>query len=218
MKNSKQLEQMALLWISFYIIVLSFVDIVLTFLIFKLPFFLVLATFVSVLTLAIWLWRRSVKDISVYFYSILNMFGGVLLGVLLTYWISGEDRLISFLIGIAVMDLITFTKLGRWTPHRRLIESKGIIEKLSICAPIPVISKLIPIIGIGDIFCYALMVGATLKIWGVSSLWIPIVSIFLGQILNIFGIFSFRSKPWYRGIPATTLPILFFVGGLGLVK
>jgi len=92
-----------------------------------------------------------------------------------------------------------------------LIENKTIAKMLSICMPIPGFSGLYQITGVGDMFVFALIVGSTLKIWGIHAIWMAISAIIVGQIPNLIGMLSFKNKPWYRGIPATSLPVLIFV-------
>jgi len=121
------------------------------------------------------------------------------------------NLLISFLIPIAIIDFISFTRFGRWTPNWKLIENKTFAKRLSVCMPIPGFSGLYQITGIGDMFVFALIVGATLKIWGIHVAWMAISAIIVGQIPNIIGMLSFKNKPWYRGIPATSFPVLIFV-------
>ena len=146
-----------------------------------------------------------------YLHDVSNMLGGVLLGILAAYWLSSQEMLVGFLIPIAIIDFISFTRFGRWTPNRKLIENETLAKRLSICMPILGFSGLYQITGVGDMFVFALITGSTLKIWGVFAIWMAITAIIVGQIPNIIGMISFKSKPWYRGIPATSSPILIFI-------
>lgn len=139
------------------------------------------------------------------------MLGGVLAAILAACWLSSQEKLTSFLIPVAIIDFISFTRLGQWTPNRKLIENKTFAKKLSICMPILSFSGLYQITGIGDMFVFALIVGATIKIWRIPAIWMAISAIIVGQIPNIIGMLSFKNKPWYRGIPATSSPILIFI-------
>ena len=166
-----------------------------------------------VIVSAIWTWRQPFQDNILYLHlhDVSNMLGGILLGILAAYWLSSQEKLISFLIPIAIIDFISFTRFGRWTPNRKLIENKTFAKRLSVCMPIPGFSGFYQITGIGDMFVFALIVGATLKIWGIHAIWMAISAIIVGQIPNVIGMLSFKNKPWYRGIPATSFPVLIFV-------
>ena len=209
--KEKNRNKFAYFWISFYIIMLSLANILLAFLISHLSILLIIITLAIVMLLGIWAWRQSFQDNILYLHDVSNMFGGILLGILAAYWLSSQEKLISFLIPIAIIDFISFTRFGKWTPNRKLIENKTIAKRLSICMPIPGFSGLYQITGVGDMFVFALIVGVTLKIWGIHAIWMAISAIIVGQIPNLIGMLSFKNKPWYRGIPATSLPVLIFV-------
>ena len=202
--KEKNRNKFAYFWISFYIIMLSLANILLAFLISHLSILLIIITLAIVMLLGIWAWRQPFQDNVLYLHDVSNMLGGILLGILAAYWLSSQEKLISFLIPIAIIDFISFTRFGRWTPNRKLIENKTIAKRLSICMPIPGFSGLYQITGIGDMFVFALIVGATLKIWGIHAIWMAISAIIVGQIPNVIGMLSFKNKPWYRGIPATS--------------
>jgi len=190
---------------------LSLANILLASLISHLSIPLIIMFLATVTVLTIWAWQRSFQDNILYLHDVSNMFGGVLLGILAAYWLSSQEKLISFLIPIAIIDFISFTRFGRYTPNRKLIENITVAKRLSICMPIPGFSGLYQITGIGDMFIFALITGATLKIWGISALWMAITAIIVGQIPNIIGMLSFKNKTWYRGISATSFPILLFI-------
>ena len=209
--KEKNRNKFAYFWISFYIIMLSLTNILLAFLISHLSILSIIIALAIMIVLGIWAWRQPFQDNILYLHDVSNMLGGILLGILAAYWLSSQEKLISFLIPIAIIDFISFTRFGRWTPNRKLIENKTIAKRLSICMPIPGFSGLYQITGIGDMFVFALIVGATLKIWGIHAIWMAISAIIVGQIPNIIGMLSFKNKPWYRGIPATSFPVLIFV-------
>ena len=209
--KEKNRNKFAYFWIIFYIITLSLTNILLAFLISHLSILSIIIALAIMIVLGIWAWRQPFQDNILYLHNVSNMLGGILLGILAAYWLSSQEKLISFLIPIAIIDFISFTRFGRWTPNRKLIENKTIAKRLSICMPIPGFSGLYQITGIGDMFVFALIVGATLKIWGIHAIWMAISAIIVGQIPNIIGMLSFKNKPWYRGIPATSFPVLIFV-------
>jgi len=209
--NEKNRNKFAYFWISFYIILLSLANILLAFLILHLSILLIIITLAIVTVLSIWAWRQPFQDNILYLHDVSNMFGGVLLGILAAYWLSSQEKLISFLIPITIIDFISFTRFGMWTPNRKLIENKTFAKRLSICIPIPDFSGLYQITGVGDMFVFALITGTTLKIWGISAIWMAITAIVIGQVPNIICMLSFKNKSWYRGIPATSFPILIFI-------
>ena len=51
--------------------------------------------------------------------------------------------------------------------------------------PIPGFSGFYQITGIGDMFVFALIEGATLKIWGIHAIWMAISAIIVGQMLLV---------------------------------
>ncbi|MCW7077796.1 MAG: hypothetical protein OCU22_01500 [Canidatus Methanoxibalbensis ujae] len=209
--KEKNRNKFAYFRIIFYIIMLSLTNILLAFLISHLSILSIIIALAIVIVLAIWTWRQPFRDNVLYLHNVSYMLGGILLGILAAYWLSSQEKLISFLIPIAIIDFISFTRFGKGTPNRKLIENKTIAKRLSICMPIPGFSGLYQITGIGDMFVFALIVGATLKIWGIHAIWMAISAIIVGQIPNIIGMLSFKNKPWYRGIPATSSPVLIFV-------
>ena len=80
---------------------------------------------VIVIVSAIWAWQQPFQDnIYPHLHDVSNMLGGILLGILAAYWLSSQEKLINFLIPIAIIDFISFTRFGRWTPNRKLIENK----------------------------------------------------------------------------------------------
>ena len=166
---------------------------------------------VVIMVVNVWAWRQRLRESILRMHSILNLLGGVLFGVIAASLLSGLSGLITFLIGFSVMDLISFTRFGKWTPNRKLMESGSLLRRLSVSLPYPGFPKLYPIVGVGDIFCFALIAGAALQIWGVSFLWVAIVSVGVGQVLNVAFMALFRNRSWYRGLPATVLPVLIFV-------
>ena len=209
--NEKNRNKFAYFWITFYMIMLSLVNILLASLISHLSIPLIIMSLAIVTVLTIWAWRQSFRDNILYLHDISNMLGGILLGILAACWLSSQEILISFLVPIAIIDFISFTRFGGWSPNRKLGENIPLAKRLSICMSIPGFSGLYQITGVGDMFVFALITGATLKIWGISAIWMAITAIIVGQIPNIVSMLYFKSKSWYRGIPAASFPILIFI-------
>ena len=157
--KEKNRNKFAYFWIIFYIIMLSLTNILLAFLISYLSILSIIIALAIVIVLAIWTWRQPFQDNVLYLHDVSNMLGGILLGILAVYWLSSQEKLISFLIPIAIIDFISFTRFGRWTPNRKLIENKTIAKRLSVCMPIPGFSGFYQITGIGDMFVFALIEG-----------------------------------------------------------
>ncbi|RLC66942.1 MAG: hypothetical protein DRI52_11390 [Chloroflexi bacterium] len=200
-----------LVWAGFYMGLLSLVNILLAFLISLLPTFLLAITAGAIAILIVWAWRQGLRNSILHVHSVLNMLGGAALGVLAAHWLADQARVIEFLAGFAVMDFISFTRFGKWTLNRKLMQSGPLLRRLSVSLPLPGFSEPYPIIGIGDIFCFALIVGATLQIWGPSFLWMAVGAVGLGQALNVACLALFRHKPWYRSLPTTSFPVLIFI-------
>ena len=136
--KEKNRNKFAYFWISFYIIMLSLANILLAFLISHLSILLIIIILAIVMLLGIWAWRQSFQDNILYLHDVSNMFGGILLGILAAYWLSSQEKLISFLIPIAIIDFISFTRFGRWTPNRKLIENKTFAKSYRFACPFQV--------------------------------------------------------------------------------
>ena len=201
----------AYFWISLYIILLSVSKILFALLFSYVTLVVLLAVIACAILISFWTWRQPLSDKLLYLQSILNMVGGSALGVLAAFWLSDQIRLISFLIPMAVMDLVSFTRFGKWTFNRKLMEKNTMVKRLSVCLPVPGFSGLYPMTGIGDVFCFSLITGASVRMWGIHAAWIAMASILAGQVINVIVMLFIKGKSWYRGIPATTLPVLFFV-------
>jgi len=110
--KEKNRNKFAYFWIIFYIIMLSLTNILLAFLISHLSILSIIIALAIVIVLAIWTWRQPFQDNVLYLHDVSNMLGGILLGILAAYWLSSQEKLISFLIPIAIIDFISFTRFG----------------------------------------------------------------------------------------------------------
>ena len=209
--DSAEQGQLLLLLAGLYMFGLGLLAVLLASLVSLLPLPPIIVATVVVIVVNIWAWREELRKSVLYVHSILNLLGGAFVGVIVASWLSGLSGLITFLVSFSAMDLISFTKFGKWTLNRKLMGNGPLLKRLSVSLPYPGFPDLYPIIGVGDIFCFALIAGGALQIWRASFLWIAIVAVGVGQVLNVALVVLFRNRSWYRGLPATVFPVLIFV-------
>jgi hypothetical protein len=140
----------------------------------------------------------------------LNLFGAVMLGCILSFIVS-KDLMIGIICGAVIMDVLSFTKYGKNTLNAKLSQQTYTLARLSICLPVVKKQGLQPIIGVGDLVFYSLLMTFAIKAT-LGSDWLGITLLILaGQGLNILLISMFIHKSWYKGFPATLFPGVFFI-------
>lgn len=129
-----------------------------------------LTGFMVVLAATIPIWKMELSRKVVYLHNLLNVLCALLLARLLeAYTLDTLNTLISAVIGVVAMDVFSFTQRGRFTLNAKLISSTSTLARLSICLPVPGKRGLIPIIGVGDLVFYSVLMMVALKSVGADS-------------------------------------------------
>jgi hypothetical protein len=142
--------------------------------------------------------------------NVLNLFGAAMLGSVLSFIVS-KDTMIGIIYGAVIMDVLSFTRYGKNTLNAKLSERTYTLTRLSICLPVLKKQGLHPIIGVGDLVFYSLLMAFAIKATLGSGWLVAILLILAGQMVNILFISMFIHKTWYRGFPATLFPGILFI-------
>lgn len=196
-------------WGYLYILVITLVTCILSFLSSRLQVKTALAAFLIVLIFIIPLWKKQLSKKTLYLLDILNLSAALLIGRLITYYDSA-DTIIGIICGVSVIDVISFTKAGKNTLNAKLVGKTNTLARLSICLPIPKKEGLYPIIGIGDLVYYSVIIMYSVKSDVLNSMTVFFLVI-TGQLTNTFFISVLKRKHWHKGFPATLFPGVFFM-------
>jgi hypothetical protein len=173
---------------------------------------IVIPAFCIILIFIILLWTKKLSKKTLYFLDILNLLEANLVGYLIIYIvISSSDTMIGILCGVIVADVFSFTKSGKNTLNAKLVGNINTLAKLSICLPVPKKQGLSPIVGVGDLIFYSMIIMHSIKYQGISVGYISFLLILAGQTANILFISIIIRKNWYKGFPATLFPGVFFI-------
>jgi hypothetical protein len=158
------------------------------------------------------LWTKKLSKKTLYFLDILNLLETNLIGYLIIFFVStSADTMIGILCGVIIADVFSFTKSGKNTPNAKVIGNVNTLARLSICLPVPKKQGLSPIIGVGDLIYYSMIITHSIKYQGISVGYISFLLILAGQLVNILFISIIIRKNWYKGFPATLFPGVFFI-------
>lgn len=175
---------------------------------------IILISFLIVTIAILLLWQRQLSIKNLYLYDVLNLLAPNLLAyLLLLYLIKTEDIFIGVILGVAVMDVFSFTKRGKNTLNAKLSTNIDTMARLSICLPIPGKLGLQQIIGVGDLLYYSVITMYYLHNFGISVGLKITLLIIIGQIVNIVSILLLRKikTEQYKGFPATLFPGVFII-------
>ncbi len=92
----------------------------------------------SLSILLVWvilLWKKPISKKVLYQLNVLNLFGAVMLGSILSFIVS-KDIMIGIIFGVVIMDVLSFTKYGKNTLNAKLSERTNSLARLSICLPV----------------------------------------------------------------------------------
>jgi hypothetical protein len=203
------------LWgITFLIVALSFIS-------YKISILPMLVSFIIIMVSVILLWSRKLSKNSLYLNNLLNILAANMIAYFVTgYVIKSQDTMLGVIVGVAVMDVFSFTKRGKNTLNAKLAGNINTMARLSICLPIPGYPGLQQIIGVGDLLYYSIITIYYIKSYGMLSGLNAGIFILIGQIVNIIFIEVLKKiqKEQYKGFPATLFPgaviILAMVIGL----
>ncbi len=199
------------LWIYLYILIISLLIVSFTSLLLPLNFLFTIVLLLLSIIPGIIAWKLNFSNTALILHSITNFFAPVLLAILISYPLSNPVILVSFLIPVATIDLISFTRLGRNTINSRIGSNTMLAKRLSICLPLPGDKTMYQITGLGDTFIFALITATSIKILNPKGFTIAIISVVFGQIFNILGILYLKNRPNFRGFPAATAPIVLYI-------
>ncbi len=199
------------LWISIYILTVNTLAALIVYPLLRINELWNISILLLSLLLFIFAWKKSISNFTLYIHSIANFLLAATLAILVSPLLSNAVALISFLGTIAIIDLISFTRLGKHLPNRRIAEQTNLAKRLSVSLPLPGYNTLYQITGIGDLLVFALMSATGLRLTGINGFWFALVAIAIGQIFNIMAILALKNKPNYSGFPAAPIPITIFV-------
>lgn len=136
---------------------------------------------------------------------------GVVLGITIGN-LMDSDIFLGVLIAVPLGDILSFTKtkVGENSTNARILKNISVASKLFIYVKKKK-DHLIPLIGVGDICFYSLLMSFVYKL---SSKLIFKYDIFLimGCLLNCILIMLIHKKKWFKGFPATLGPaVLTFI-------
>jgi hypothetical protein len=205
------------LWEYLFIWVVTLVSSIISFLCYNLKVEIMFVTFLVILICVIPLWKKQLSKKILYLLDMLNLLGAIVLGYLITLlFADSTGSMIGFVCGVAIMDVFSFTKAGKNTLNAKLANQTNTLARLSICLPIPKKQGLQPIIGVGDLVYYSLLMMYSLKSNTLPNGWTVFLLILVGQLINILFISIFKHRHWYKGFPATLFPgVLFVIAVIG---
>ena len=199
-------------WELSYILILTALMMALAAWVRWLPVQLVFAVLAAALAANIGIWKRRISRTVIYLHNGLNMISAPALAYLLSSSIFAvESTVICAVVGIVAMDLISFTKKGRFTLNAKLMAQYTTAARLSICLPVPGKRGLTPVIGAGDLVFYAVLTMVSLRSAGEAGPLFAELIILGGQLLNIAVILAVKDRTGFKGFPATLMPGLLFV-------
>lgn len=171
-------------------------------------FILFLVVFAGIVAL----WAKPLSRNLLYLLNVLNSLASVSFAYLLvTGFLKSVESFASVVVIIIVMDVFSFTKVGKKTPNSRLINNKNTLARLSICLPVPGKPGLQPIIGVGDLYFYSAISVFSLHIFSANAFVYILLFVLAGQLINILFISMIKNKIWYKGFPATLFPGIFYL-------
>lgn len=198
--------------------IVTFVAIALSFAIYRLPALPMLISILIVMAGICFVWSRKLSKKNLYVNNVLILLVANMLAYFFTdYLIISKDRLFGFVIGVAVVDVFSFTKRGKHTLNAKLAGNVSTLARLSICLPIPGKPGLQQIIGVGDLVYYSTITMFFLKAPEASNGLIVAILILVGQFVNIISTMVLKKlqKEQYRGFPATLFPgVIVFIASI----
>lgn len=187
-----------------------------SFIIYKLPTLIMIISFIVIIAATVLLWLRKLTKKNLYFNDVLNL---LLPNIIALFFVSNviksKSGIMGFMLGVAIMDMFSFTKRGKNTLNAKLVGNINTMARLSICLPIPGKPGLQQIIGVGDLFYYSMMTMYYIHFAGASAGLKTALIIFIGQLVNIVSIVLLKiiQKSRYKGFPATLFPCVFVIIG-----
>lgn len=136
----------------------------------------------------------------------------VIIGLALGKLIKIPSSLLGIIIGVAISDVLSFTKsrIGEKTTNSIVSRKTSLLEKLLIYVNIKEYSNLLPILGVGDIIFFSLLVSSLYQI-NPDYLLQSVALLILGVIINYICIYFSCKRKGYKGFPGTLGPSITFM-------
>jgi hypothetical protein len=117
------------------------------------------------------------------------------------------EMLLPMIIYVSVLDVISFTRVGKKTTNAKLMNSNKWLPRLlvygrSFKTGEPVVTK-----GYGDYLWYSITFAAIYTAYGKTIGLVAILAIIIGVLINLIIINRIYKYRWYRGFPATVGPL-----------
>lgn len=170
-------------------------------------FWLSLFSFIGVIFLIIYI-RKPYKKEYLVINSWLCMIFIIFIGSLIGRFIP-LSTLIVFSIGISIVDIISFTKVGSKTANAKVMVNKNSMAKLIVYGKSFKNNNPIPTKGLGDFLFYTILLSGIYKLSSDSNFILYGTGlIFLGCTINWIIVCFIYNKKWYKGFPATFIPLI----------
>ncbi|MBW9149126.1 hypothetical protein K2F40_09155 [Clostridium sp. CM028] len=135
---------------------------------------------------------------------IFAIFIGILIGKIVPL-----SNLIGVGIGIPVFDIISFMKIGSKTTNAKVMSNKNLMSKLIVYGKSFKNNNPIPTKGLGDFLFYTILLSGIYKVSNDSNfVFYGACLIFLGCAINWIIVCFIYNKKWYKGFPATFIPLM----------
>lgn len=122
------------------------------------------------------------------------------------------SSLIGFSIGISIFDIISFTKIGVKTANAKVMSNKNFMAKLIVYGKSFKNNNAVPTKGLGDFLFYTILLSGIYKVSSDSNFVLyGACLIFLGCAINWIIVCFIYNKKWYKGFPATFIPLILVV-------
>lgn len=214
-KEMSKSDKKKLTWEYSYILGITIIICILAAFINKATLPITAIIFLVALAVIILLWMKPLSKNVLYMLNVLNSLASVsLASLLITLLINNVDSMIAVISATVVSDVFSFTKKGKSTANARLANNNNTLARLSICLPVPGKQGLLPLIGVGDLYFYSIILFFSLHIFGAYIVGKVFLLIIAGQLANIILIAMIKDKTWYRGFPATLCPGIFYLAFL----
>lgn len=173
-------------------------------------FYLSLFSFIGVIFLIIYIKKPYKKEYLV-INSWLCMISIIFIGSLIGRFIS-LSSLITCSISVAIFDIISFTKIGSKTANAKVMSNKNLMAKLIVYGKSFKNNNPVPTKGLGDFLYYTILLSGIYKISSDSNFVLYGTGlIFLGCTINWIIVCFIYNKKWYKGFPATFIPLISVV-------
>ena len=117
------------------------------------------------------------------------------------------EIILSGAAGVCIIDVISFTRIGKKTANAKLMGNKKWLTKLVVYGRSFKNEKPVATKGFGDYFWYTTTIASIFTAYGVMIGIGAILAILIGVLLNIFVISKIYKYTWYKGFPATIFPL-----------